>query len=255
MFDWLFSMFKRRKNKEKREIVKRKVLKKTKKRGKRYKKLKPLIKLRKKKYEERKVLVSDLMTRKIIPAYSNQNLAEVAKLFLEKNISGAPVLDKNLFVGEISKTDILNIVNKRDLNELSNEDYEKLKKIKVYEVMKKPICIFENETIEKAKEKMEKFKIRRLLVIDKKKRLVGIITKTDLLKGESKEKIKERIYTKIDELLKMIEKEDLPISEISKRLNVPEDLIEEWAKTLEEFNLIEINYKAIGSPILKLKKK
>jgi len=218
-------------------------------------KLKPRIRLKRKKKIEKKVLsVSDLMTRKIIPVYSNQNLSEVAKLFIEKNISGAPVLDKNLFVGEISKTDILKIVGKNDLSELTKEDFGRLEKIIVYEVMKKPICILENETIEKAKKMMDKFKIRRLLVIDKKKRLIGIITRTDLLKGESKEKIKEKIYTKIDEMVKMIEKESLDISTLSKKLDVPENLVEEWAKILEESGLIEINYRAIGSPILKFKR-
>jgi CBS domain-containing protein len=248
MFEWLRKYFKigLKKKREKKTKVKKRIKP----------KFKPKIKLkRRKKLEEKKVLfVSDLMTRKFIPVYSNQNLREVAELFIEKNISGAPVLDKNLFIGEISKTDILNLIGKQDLNQLTKEDYEKLGKVKVYELMKKPICILENEPIEKAKQMMDKFKIRRLLVIDKKKRLVGIITRTDLLKGESKEKIKEKIYTKIDDMLKMLENESLDISTISKRLNVPENLVEEWAKILEENGLIEINYRAIGSPILKLKK-
>jgi len=249
MLEWLRRIFRK-----KRETKKGKIGKKVKR--KRIKpKLKPKIKLKKKKLEEKKtLLVSDLMTRRVIPVYSNQNLKEVANLLIEKNISGAPVLEKNLFVGEISKTDILNLVGKQDLTQLTKEDYEKLEKVKVYEVMKKPICILESETVEKAKKMMDKFKIRRLLVIDKKKRLVGIITRTDLLKGESKEKIKEKLYTKIDEMVSMIEKESLDISTISKKLNVPENLVEEWAKILEESGLIEINYRAIGSPILKFKK-
>jgi len=246
MFKWLRKLLKSRKKAKKSRIGKKRILR---------PKLKPKIRLkRKRKIEKRVLLVSDLMTKNIIPVYSNQNLSEVAKLLIEKNISGAPVLDKNLFVGEISKTDILRIVGKNDLSELTKEDFEKLEKIMVYEVMKRPICILENETIEKAKKMMDKFKIRRLLVIDKKKRLVGIITRTDLLKGESKEKIKEKIYTKIDEMVKMIENESLDIFTISKKLNVPENLVEEWAKILEESGLIEINYRAIGSPILKFKK-
>jgi CBS domain-containing protein len=249
MFEWLKKIFRLRAKKERKNVklVKRKRSPKP--------KLKPKIRLKKKKKVEKKVLlVSDLMTRNIIPVYSNQNLSEVAKLFMEKNISGAPVLDKNLFVGEISKTDILQIAGKQELSQLTKEDFDKLEKIMVYEVMKKPICILESETVEKAKKMMDKFKIRRLLVIDKKKRLIGIMTRTDLLKGESKERIKERIYTKIDEMVKMIETESLDVSTISKRLNVPENLIEEWAKILEESGLIEINYRAIGSPILKFKK-
>jgi CBS domain-containing protein len=33
--------------------------------------------------------------------------------------------------------------------------------------MKKPICILENETVEKAKKMMDKFKIRSLLELDR----------------------------------------------------------------------------------------
>jgi len=243
MFDWLLRIVKRRKARGSRLGRKRKP------------RLKPKIRLKRKKIAEKRILlVSDLMTRNIIPVYSNQSLKDVARLFIEKNISGAPVLDGSFFVGEISKTDILNLVGKKELSELADEDYKKLERVRVYEVMKKPICIFENESVEKAKKMMDKFKIRRLLVIDKSKRLVGIITRTDLLKGESKERIKEKLYTKIDEMVNMIEKESLSISTISKRLNVPENLVEEWAKILEESGLIEINYRAIGSPILKFKK-
>jgi len=247
MFEWLGKFLKIGRKRRSKVIVERKRVLRP--------RLKPKIKLKRRKKVERKVLlVSDLMTRNIIPVYSTQNLSEVAKLFIDKNISGAPVLDKNLFVGEISKTDILKIVGKDDTSKLTKEDFEKLEKVFVYEVMKRPICILEKETVEKAKKMMDKFKIRRLLVIDKNKRLVGIITRTDLLKGESKEKIKEKLYTKIDEMVKMIEKESLDISTISKKLNVPENLVEEWAKILEESGLIEINYRAIGSPILKFKK-
>ena len=62
------------------------------------------------------------------------------------------------------------------------------------------------------------------------------------------------MYAKIDEMVKMIEKESLSISTISKRLNMWENLVEEWAKILEESGLIEINYRTIGNPILKFKK-
>jgi len=62
------------------------------------------------------------------------------------------------------------------------------------------------------------------------------------------------LYAKIDEMVKMIEKESLSISTISKRLNMWENLVEEWAKILEESGLIEINYRTIGNPILKFKK-
>jgi predicted transcriptional regulator len=123
MFEWLKKIFRLRAKKESKNI---RLVKNTKRNSK--PKLKPKIKLKRKKNVEKKVLlVSDLMTRNIIPVYSTQSLEKVAKLFIEKNISGAPVLDKNLFVGEISKTDILQIAEKQELSQLTKEDFEKFK--------------------------------------------------------------------------------------------------------------------------------
>lgn len=79
MFEWLkkIFIFRAKKKSKNIELLKRK-------RGSKPK-LKPKIKLKRKKNAEKKVvLVSDLMTRNIIPVYSTQRLDEVAKLFMEK---------------------------------------------------------------------------------------------------------------------------------------------------------------------------
>ncbi|MEM5874954.1 MAG: CBS domain-containing protein [Candidatus Aenigmatarchaeota archaeon] len=217
---------------------------------------KEYIKLKKgPKAKKKKLLVSEVMSKNIVPLYANQTLYDAAKIFIEKNISGAPVLDKKYFVGELSKTDILKLVRKKDLLELNENDFKILKKYKVAEFMKKPICINENDTVENAKRKMERYKIKRLLVVDKRKRLVGIITFTDLIRGVSKEEIKEKIYTKVDDMLKLLEKKEMTVKEIANKLSISENLVEEWAKILEEKGLIEINYRPLKSPIIKLKPK
>jgi len=244
MLDWLFRLFRKRKL-EAKKMEKRKTTK----------KIKRIVKIKKKvKPEKEKILVSDAMTRKIISVTPYQNLEEVAEIFKKNKISGAPVLDKKFFIGEISKTDILKLIKKNSLEEIDEKDRELLRKIIVASVMKKPICISENASLEAAKKKMEKYNIKRLLVLDKKKRLVGIITRTDLLKWAPKQEIKDTISTKIDEMLKILEEAPTTSKKLSKILNIPENLIESWAKTLEEYGLVEINYPAIGSPVIKLKK-
>ena len=109
---------------------------------------------------------------------------------------------------------------------------------------------------------MEKYGIKRLFVIDgkehllffnRKNYLVGIITKTDLLKGVVKEKIKKTVHTTIDEMLNLLEKGPTNFSKISKLLEIPENLVEDWAKILEDHGLVEISYPVVGSPVLKLK--
>lgn len=242
VFEWFMNIFRRKKQ---RAVLRRR---------KRVKRLVKLGKLRRP--AARKLTVADLMTRKIISVSPSITLDKVAELFLSKNISGAPVLDKNFFIGEISKTDILNLARKDSLESLSIEDKKMLASIKVADMMKKPICIQQNASIEEAERTMAKYKIRRLLVLDKNKNLVGIITKTDLARGKSKEEIKEIVSTKIDDLLSILERKGREsVKSLSYQLEVPEAVVENWCKILEDHDLVEVEYPAIGSPACKLKRK
>jgi DNA-binding transcriptional ArsR family regulator len=75
----------------------------------------------------------------------------------------------------------------------------------------------------------------------------------------AKEKIDETIpidmiETDIDKMMNILEaNKSISIGELSKQLNVKVELIENWAKILEEHGLIEIDYPIIGLP--KLRKK
>ena len=60
------------------------------------------------------MLVKDLMNRKIIYCYENDNLYTVIKKLLKYNISGMPVIDKSKKLkGIISITDIINFLSKK----------------------------------------------------------------------------------------------------------------------------------------------
>jgi CBS domain-containing protein len=246
VFDWFFRLF-RRKRKGETKAKKRTKIK--------PKKVRRIVKIKRRlKPEKKKTLVSELMTRNIISVSPYSTLEEVVEIFKSNKISGAPVLNKNFFIGEISKTDILNLVKKNSLEEIDEKDREILKKTFVADIMKKPICIHEDRSVEEAKKKMEEHNIKRLLVLDKKNRLVGIITRTDLLKWAPKQEIKDTVSTKIDEMIKILEDGPIEIKKLSKILNTPENLVESWAKILEEHGMVEISYPAIGSPVVKLKK-
>lgn len=244
-FSWPFDFF-------------RKLWRKFKLRGKRKEvKVKRYVRIRKRKRkmeEKRESLVSDVMTRAIISVSASASMEKVAQIFLINKISGAPVLDGEFFVGEISKTDLLNLVKKERLEDLTEEDNAVLRKNKVSEFMKKPICIHFDQDMKTAKKKMEEYNIKRLLVLDKRNQLIGIITRTDLLKGVTKEEIKEDISTKIDEILRILEEGPTDFSKLSKSMKIPENVVENWAKILEEHDLVEISYPPIGSPVLTLKR-
>jgi len=150
------------------------------------------------------MLVKDVMNKKIIYCYENDNLLSVIKKLLKYNISGMPVVDKNKRLkGIISITDIINFLErkvakteiKKSLWEFSlfifEHFFEKyfLEKVKVNLLKEKAknimrrdvITIEENKTVGEAIEKMKKHDISRLIVV-KNSKVVGIITKTDILR-------------------------------------------------------------------------
>lgn len=63
-----------------------------------------------------------------------------------------------------------------------------------------------------------------------------------------------KIKTSFDQLLELvIEKGSIKIPDAAKKLRVKDKQIEEWARILEEHDLIEIHYPAFGKPFLKKK--
>jgi CBS domain-containing protein len=205
------------------------------------------------KNELKSMTVYDIMTKDVIAIDSQNSLATFVNVLKDRNISGMPVLEHDELVGVISKKDIFKLFGINDLNELTEEMMEKLKTMKVKDLMKKPITIYFKSSIEKAASMMKKYSINRLIVVDKNKKMVGIISKTDLVKGASKVIVKKRIETTIDEVLKIIEeKGSITIDEIAKKFHVDVSVIEEWAKILEEHRLASINYPIIGKPYLSL---
>lgn len=149
--------------------------------------------------------IIDIMSKDVIYFYEDENLFDTISILIQKNISGAPVLDKNdKIVGIISLTDLVKFLNiKLDLspkNFSSITDLilyslkklkerkkikslkEILKEVKVKDVMQKNvITISPHNTILEAAELMEKHDISRLPVVENDK-LVGIITKTDIVR-------------------------------------------------------------------------
>ncbi len=200
-----------------------------------------------------KIIVSDIMTRRIIPLAPFNSLEKALQVFQVNGISGAPILDKNRLVGVISKTDIIRLLKRDSLDNLTEEERVPLKRCKVSQLAKKPLWIRAEKSVEEARKKMDANNIKRLLVFDRRSKLVGIVTRTDLMKTISKEKIKENVSTKIDDLLRALENGPASFSELSKNLGISESLLEEWSKVLEEHGLIEVSYPALGSPVLKLK--
>ncbi len=152
------------------------------------------------------MLIKDIMKKPIV-VYEDNDLTDVIKLFREKKISGAPVLNKDgKLVGIISESDIVKtlITHNEDLNlilpspldlielplktalkiEEFKEDLKNALKTKVRDVMTKKVVVAKPDmTINDAAKLMVENNIKRLPVVDDEGNLIGIVTRGDLIEA------------------------------------------------------------------------
>jgi len=149
--------------------------------------------------------VEDLMTKEVITLSPDDSLHEAAKKLRENKISGAPVVDGERVVGILSEADLLKALEEEapefktllpsplDLLELpfriklsldeATKKAEMIAKLRVRDVMSRnAITISPDADISEAARIMRERNINRLPVVDNGK-LVGIITRADLLRA------------------------------------------------------------------------
>ncbi|MCX8196167.1 MAG: CBS domain-containing protein [Acidilobaceae archaeon] len=121
--------------------------------------------------------VSDYMSSPVYVVRPEDSLAYARNLMLSKEISRLVVVDKEMRpIGIITITDIISALSSREESDL----YQVL----VREAMPKEVVIIEeNKTVRTAAYLMLKHKVGGLPVVDEKGLLVGIITRTDVLRA------------------------------------------------------------------------
>lgn len=151
------------------------------------------------------IKIQDAMEKNVIKFKSTDRIIDVAQSLRDNKISGAPVVDDNgKVIGIVSEGDIMRMVEVHsprinlilpsplDLIELplkmkheSDEILEGLKKagsVLVGEIMtKKIVSILPDESISDAAELMDSHHVKRLPVVDADKKLVGIVTRGDII--------------------------------------------------------------------------
>ncbi|MFE1383301.1 CBS domain-containing protein [Streptomyces sp. NPDC058740] len=110
--------------------------------------------------------VGGLMTDEVVSAVASTPFKEVAKLLAEHDISGLPVVDEDDHViGVVSESDLL--AHRRP---------------SARELMSAPaVTVYAEESVADAARLMVRRGVERLPVVDEEERLVGIVTRRDLL--------------------------------------------------------------------------
>ncbi|BCU71303.1 CBS domain-containing protein [Stygiolobus caldivivus] len=119
-----------------------------------------------------KVQVKNIISRKLIALKPNMLLKEAAQILYKEGIRGAPVLDNDeKTLGILTTADIIKAF------------FEGNFEAKVTDYMKtNVISIGDEDDIMTAIRKMLIYNVGRLLVISRNQRVVGIVTRTDILK-------------------------------------------------------------------------
>jgi|HigsolmetaAR202D_1030399.scaffolds.fasta_scaffold01574_14 CBS domain-containing protein len=119
--------------------------------------------------------VSDCMTRDVRLTAPTQTLREAAKLMAEMDIGALPVGDNDRLIGMVTDRDIAIRGIARGLGPDTP----------VREVMTEDVkYCFADQTIEEVSRNMGDIRVRRLPVVDRQKRLVGIISLCDIANGD-----------------------------------------------------------------------
>lgn len=140
----------------------------------------------------------DIMTREVITVKEEDTIEEVVKLILEHRISGVPVInDENEIVGIISEADL--IYREKDISiptfiplfegfillDSVKKFEDKLRKKAAYKAknaMTSPaITVNQNEDVHRIANIMLNKRINRVPVTDDEGKLVGIITRSNIL--------------------------------------------------------------------------
>ncbi|MES2999326.1 MAG: CBS domain-containing protein [Pseudomonadota bacterium] len=115
--------------------------------------------------------ISDVMSRDVQVIGPDETIAQAAKHMRDGDFGMMPVGDNDRMVGAISDRDIA----VRGIAEGLDGS------AKVRDVMSNGIhWVYDDESIERASELMSEHQIRRLPVVDRDKRLVGIVALADL---------------------------------------------------------------------------
>ncbi len=151
------------------------------------------------------ITVENAMQKDVVKFKDVDTIAYVTEVLRAKNISGAPIVDEdNKVIGIISEGDIMKLIEVHSPNlnlllpapfdlivlpvrmevgyeEIAN-DVRNAASVLVGEIMTKKVRTTKRDaSISDAAELMDKHKINRLPVVDENKKLVGLVTRGDII--------------------------------------------------------------------------
>jgi CBS domain-containing protein len=124
------------------------------------------------------VTIASIMTKEVKTAKESQTVKAVAKIMADKDIGSVVIVkgtEPDRPIGIITERDLVRVAGNTEVLTLQ---------IPVRDIMSKPVVtINTNSSIKDAIQSMELNNFRRLPVVDKEKKMVGIVTDKDIFRA------------------------------------------------------------------------
>lgn len=144
--------------------------------------------------------VREIMSKDVISIKPDDNVKEALNLLFKRQISGLPVIDnQGRLVGMFTEKDVLGNVLPSYIERVGRFVYEEnpksikkkfegLENLSVFGIMRKDVVTVDEDTsLCEVARLMLTQKVRRIPVLDKAKKVVGIVAREDILKAYAKE--------------------------------------------------------------------
>ena len=133
--------------------------------------------------------VSEVMTRQVVTITPDAILARAARLMVEKHLKRLPVVDSDgKLVGILGRLDILNTIAAVHLPQWHPEARPVGEQATVAEVMTREVpTVHDSAIVEEIFELLVSSSHKRVVVVDDKRQVVGIIADSDLISRVSRE--------------------------------------------------------------------
>lgn len=144
--------------------------------------------------------VKEVMTREVTSIKPDDNAKEALEILFRKKISGLPAIDaQGKLVGMFTEKDVITYILPSYIENVGKFIYEEnpkstkkkfqeLGKMKVSQLMRKEVVITtEDVTLCEVARIMLTQKVRRIPVLDKSGKVVGIVAREDILKAIAQE--------------------------------------------------------------------
>ncbi|MDM7321378.1 MAG: CBS domain-containing protein [Fervidobacterium sp.] len=180
------------------------------------------------------ISVKEFMTKDVIYVKPDRTVAQVKEILRLKRISGVPVVDdNNIVVGIISIEDIIKCLENSTLNESVNEH-----------MTKNVVCLSEDATLQDVIKHFERYRYGRFPVVDVQGRLVGIVTKNDILAAVA---TRLGLLYLHDERRREVLEQDV----LSRSLVTGEEIDKKGADFYFKIDYFDVNLAGIGAAQLK----